>query len=44
LINALYISGACLSALGLYLGADYRAIGASMVLVGGFSFARYYLR
>jgi hypothetical protein len=43
-INALYISGAIISAIGLCLGADYRAIGVSMILVGGFSLVRFYLR
>jgi hypothetical protein len=44
LINALYISGAVLSSLGLWLGADYRAIGVSMILVGTFSFLRFYFQ
>jgi hypothetical protein len=43
-INAFYISGAVISAIGLWLGADYRAIGISMVLVGAASFVRYYLQ
>lgn len=42
--NLVYLLGAAVQVVGLAYGADYRAIGATLIILGVFTYVRFYLQ